>query len=177
MGLLVGKIYQADSVFKTIEKEYSRLALLAKDQIEKPSVFSGILYGDTWFAPGGNSFVASFIEDAGGQYTWIDQKTTGSVELSFEAVVDRNLNTDYWIGTGGFTNKQSLHTADSRYSHFTAFENDHVFNYHGRIGATGGFEYLELGGARPDLVLADFIKILHPELVPDYQSTFFKQLD
>lgn len=177
MGLLVGKTNQADSVFKAIEKEYNRLALLAKDQIEKPSVFSGILYGDTWFAPGGNSFVASLIEDAGGQYTWIDQKTTGSVELSFEAVVDRNLNTNYWIGTGGFTNKQSLHTADSRYSHFTAFKNDHVFNYHGRIGATGGFEYLELGGARPDLVLADFIKILHPELVPGYRSTFFKKLD
>jgi iron complex transport system substrate-binding protein len=52
-----------------------------------------------------------------------------------------------------------------------------VFNYHRRIGATGGFEYLELGGARPDLVLADLIKILHPELVPGYQSTFFKKLD
>jgi len=177
MGLLVGRAHQADSVFKTIEKEYNRLVLLAKDQVEKPTVFSGILYGDTWFAPGGRSFVASFIEDAGGQYTWIDQKTTGSAELSFEAVVDRNLKSDYWIGVGGFIDKKSLHAADSRYSHFSAFQKDHVFNYHGRIGATGGFEYLELGGARPDLVLADLIMIIHPELVTGYQSTFFKKLD
>ena len=71
---------------------------------------------------------------------------------------------------------QAITTADPRYANFYAFQKGDVYNYHGRIGATGGFEYLELGGARPDLVLADFIKILHPELLPNYQPYFLIKL-
>lgn len=177
MGLLLGKFDRADSVFKVIEKEYLQLRDLSKNASRKPEVFSGILYGDVFFAPGGDSFVAKFIEHAGGIYSWSEYHTTGSIELSFEAVLDRNSGSDFWIGTGGFTTKTELVAADPRYRHFKAFKTGKVYNYHRRIGATGGFEYLELGGARPDLVLADFIKILHPELLPDYQCFFFKKLE
>lgn len=176
IGLMVGKFELADSVFSGIEHKYQQLTSLTNSVLEKPPVFSGIMYGDTWFAPGGNSFVARFIEDAGGYYTWEDQKIAGSVELSFEAVLDRNTKTDFWIGTGGFSSKNDIEASDPRYVHFHAFQTGDIYNYHGRIGATGGFEYLELGGARPDLVLADFIKILHPGLIPNYQPYFFKKL-
>jgi iron complex transport system substrate-binding protein len=163
-------------VFREIEQKYQQLMTLTESAADKPPVFSGILYGDTWFAPGGNSFVARFIEDAGGYYTWGDQKIAGSVELSFEAVLDRNVKTNFWIGAGGFLSKHAIEDSDPRYANFHAFKTGDIYNYHGRIGATGGFEYLELGGARPDLVLADFMKILHPELLPNYQFYFFKKL-
>jgi len=176
MGLLVGKFELAESVFSEIEQKYQQLTALTQSVSDSPPVFSGILYGDTWFAPGGNSFVARFIEDAGGHYTWDDYKIAGSVELSFESVLDRNAKTDFWIGTGGYSSMQAITAADPRYANFYAFQKGDVYNYHGRIGATGGFEYLELGGARPDLVLADFIKILHPELLPNYQPYFFIKL-
>jgi iron complex transport system substrate-binding protein len=176
MGLMVGKFNLADSVFREIEQKYQQLMTLTESAADKPPVFSGILYGDTWFAPGGNSFVARFIEDAGGYYTWGDQKIAGSVELSFEAVLDRNVKTNFWIGAGGFLSKHAIEDSDPRYANFHAFKTGDIYNYHGRIGATGGFEYLELGGARPDLVLADFMKILHPELLPNYQFYFFKKL-
>ena len=177
MGLIVGKYQEADSVFDQIEQEYQKLTRLTREVRDKPSVFSGILYGDSWFAPGGKSFVARFIEDAGGIYTWTDYSSVGSVELSFESVLERNATTDFWIGAGGFSSKESLRAADHRYTNFYAFETGDVYNYHGRIGATGGFEYLESGGARPDLVLADFIKILHGELLPEYQPYYFKKLE
>ena len=177
MGLLLGRYEHADSVFNEIEKNYLELKINADSSLHRPTVFSGIVYGDTWFAPGGNSFVAKFIEDAGGFYNWKEYPTSGSIELSFEAVIDKDVTTEFWIGTGGFTSKSDLQNADPRYAHFQAFKNDRIFNYHKRIGATGGFEYLESGGARPDLVLADFKKILHPDLVPEYQSYFFKRLD
>jgi iron complex transport system substrate-binding protein len=177
MGLLLGRNRQADSVFKEIEKNYLTLESLVDQTTEKPEVFSGIVYGDTWFAPGGDSFVSKFIEDAGGFYTWKDYPGYGSIELSFESILERNANTEFWIGSGGFTAKEALAAADPRYGHFQAFKNNRVFNYHGKIGATGGFEYLETAGARPDLVLGDMIKIIHPELLPNYQSYFFKRLD
>ena len=177
MGLLTGRSAQADSVFDYIEKNYLDLKGLTDGLQEKPTVFSGILYGDTWFAPGADSFAAKFIEHAGGDYTWKDLNGSGSAELSLEAVFDRNMDTEFWIGAGQYTSKTALAEADTRYSNFRAFQTDHVYNYHGSIGPTGGFEYFELGGARPDLVLSDLIKILHSDLLPEYQPYFYKKLD
>jgi len=177
IGLLSGRFELADSIFKAIEQDYLNLRNLAGNVREKPTVFSGLLYGDTWFAPGANSFAAKFIEHAGGNYSWDDQDHFGSVELSLEAVFDRNGDTEFWIGTGDYSSKQALAGADPRYSHFQAFKTDKIYNYHGSIGPTGGFEYFELGGARPDLVLADLIKILHPDLLPDHQLYFYQKLD
>lgn len=177
MGLLTGKSELADSVFREIKQQYLHLLQLTDSLDNQPTVFSGLLYGDTWFAPGANSFAAKFITQAGGEYTWGDLKSTGSVELSLEAVLDRNADSDYWIGTGDYSSRDALSAADPRYAHFQAFNSGNVYNYHRRIGPTGGFEYFELAGARPDIVLADLIKILHPDLLPDYHLYFYQKLD
>ncbi len=176
-GLLLDKYDHADSIFKIIETAYLNLADTVRSLKNRPRVFSGSLYGDSWFAPAGNSFVSKFIQDAGGEYVWQGNRQTGSLELSFEAVIEENSNTDFWLGVGGFTSLGELEAADPRYANFQAFQENLVYNYHGRRGASGGFEYLELGGARPDIVLQDFIKILHPQLLPDYHLYFFERLD
>jgi iron complex transport system substrate-binding protein len=36
--------------------------------------------------------------------------------------------------------------------------------------------YYELAPNRPDIVLKDLVKILHPELLPNYKSFFFEKL-
>jgi len=177
MGLLIGKEKRADSVFQVIKEKYITLMNRTNTVLSKPEVFSGILYGDTWFAPGAHSFVARFIKDAGGSYSWRDRATSGSIELSLEAVLDRNINSDFWIGAGGYRSRDELNGADNRYTRFKAFQTGNIYNYHGKIGAGGGFEYFELGNVRPDIVLADFIKILHPELMKDHQLYFFKKLE
>ena len=43
-------------------------------------------------------------------------------------------------------------------------------------GESGGIVYYELAPNRPDLVLKDLIKILHPQLLPDHDIFFFDQL-
>ncbi len=177
IGWLVGKADAADSIFTQIERSYQYHRNLVGEVQSPPTVFSGSLYTGTWFAPGGDSFVAQFVKDAGGAYTWSDQSLSGTLELSFEAVIERNSTTEKWIGAGGFTSLQQLIASDPRYENLQAVKNQEVYNYHGRIGATGGYEYLEMGTARPDIVLRDFIKILHPELLPDHQMYFFKKLD
>jgi iron complex transport system substrate-binding protein len=52
-----------------------------------------------------------------------------------------------------------------------------VFTYTLKKGETGGLEYFELGYMRPDLILKDLMKILHPSLLPDYELYFYKQLN
>ena len=57
--LFLQKEKEADSVFSTIEKEYLRVKELAAHVTERPTVLSGIVYGDAWFLPGGRNYAAS----------------------------------------------------------------------------------------------------------------------
>ena len=59
---------------------------------------------------------------------------------------------------------------------FKSFQNKNVFSFTNTMGETGGVLYYELGLTRPDLVLKDLVKIIHPELLPNYELHFFQKL-
>ncbi len=176
-GALLNKQKVADSIFNAIETEYIRLKNLSEKVTSKPTVLSGVVYGDTWFLPGGQNWAATFFTNAGGEYLWQEDTTSGWLELSFEAVYEAGYNADYWIGTSTLNNRNEMLGQDGRYGSFDAFENDKVFNYNKRIGPNGGYDFFESGYSRPDLVLADLIKILHPEVLPEYETVYFQKLE
>ena len=175
-GLLLGKEEMADSIFRAIKDEYLRVKELAANTSEKPSILSGTVYGDTWFLPGGNNWAANFFENAGGEYIWESDTTSGWLELSFESVYEQAFEADYWIGVSTFSEKSSLLSQDSRYEDFAPFKEDRVYNYNKKTGPNGGIDFFESGYSRPDLVLSDLIKILHPELLPNYETNYFQKL-
>ncbi len=172
----LNKEKEADSVFSYIRDRYESLAALTSDVSERPSVFSGVVYNGTWFMPGGKSWASVFFADAGGKYLWSDNGEAGSLQLSFEAVFNKAHKADYWIGAANYPSLQALEEADSRYRQFAAWQQSNVYTYTAREGETGGNEYLELGYSRPDIVLADLIRILHPTLLPDYKLYFYEKL-
>jgi iron complex transport system substrate-binding protein len=65
---------------------------------------------------------------------------------------------------------------NSHYSQFKAFQNKNVYSFSGKKGKTGGVLYYELAPNRPDIVLKDIVKILHPELLVGYKPFFFEKL-
>jgi iron complex transport system substrate-binding protein len=167
----------ADSVFREIEKEYLKIQSLVSETSKKPTVLSGVLYGDSWFLPAGQNYAARLFSDAGLTYLWEEEIGTGFIPLSFESVFSKAANADLWIGVASFSSLAEIQKADKRYVWFDAYKHQHVFSYNARIGARGGNEYLELGYLRPDLILKDLVKISHPELVPEHDLFFFKQLE
>ena len=175
-GALVGKERKADSLFKEIEKRYEALVRVTRNLKEKPTILSGTTYGDTWFLPGGKNWAAIFFEDAGGNYLWKESEASGWLELSFEATYEKANDADYWIGLSTFETMDGLKGQDNRYTNFKAFQEGNVFNYHKIKGPNGGFDFFESGYSRPDLILSDLTKILHPELLPDYETVYFQQL-
>ena len=175
-GAFFDKAEKADSIFNALEQNYDSLKALASKSDYKPTVFSGIVYGDTWFLPGGRNSAAQFLKDAQADYLWKDTPDEGSIKLSFEAVYYKAHNADFWIGAASFNSLQEIKNADSRYANFRAFKEGNVYTYNAKVGAKGGLTFFELGYARPDLVLADHIKILHSELLPDYELFFYKRL-
>ncbi|XOV93168.1 MAG: ABC transporter substrate-binding protein [Bacteroidota bacterium] len=173
-GAFYQKNQKADSIFTEIESKYDSLYQLTRNVQNKPEILSGVIYGDKWFLPGGKNWSAQFFNDAGGRYFLDDNDDTGWLELSFEFVLDQAQQSDYWIGIATFESREALVDQDSRYSNFSAFKNKKVYNYSKRIGPGGGYDIFESGYARPDMVLADMIKILHPDLIPDYETYYFE---
>ena len=176
VALFFNKEKEADSVFAVIEKEYLTTLELAKQAKQKPTVLSGIVYGDAWFMPAGKNYAAKLFSDAEMDYLWKDTESNGFLELSFESVYARAKDADLWIGVGSFNSLQEIEATESRYGLFKPFRQKHVYTYNVRKGAKGGSEFLELGYLRPDLILKDLVKIAHPELLPEYELFFHKKL-
>lgn len=175
-GALLNKREKADSIFSEIEKEYTRLTELTSTIENKPGILSGVVYGDTWFLPGGDNWAATFYRNAGGEYIWDADTTSGWLELSFEAVYEKANDAEFWIGTSTLNTMEEMKGQDERYTTFRAFRESKVYNYNKRIGPNGGYDFFESGYSRPDLVLSDLIKILHPELVPTYETVYFQNI-
>jgi iron complex transport system substrate-binding protein len=177
VALFFNKEQMADSVFNEIEKSYLAVKGLASKVEAKPTILSGVVYGDAWFMPGGENYAARLLEDAGCHYLWRDDSTSGFLELSFESVYAKANNADRWIGVGSYNTLDEIKAADHRYAEFKPFKEKEVYTFNARVGAKGGSEFLELGYLRPDIILKDLLKIAHPELLPDYELFFHKKVE
>lgn len=178
-GVMLGKYEEAVRVFEEIEMAYQEAEALIKNQtnLKRPKVLSGVLYEDVWYVPGADSWGAKILQNAGGDYVFSDQAGSGSIQLSYEYVLDHAMEASNWIGSADFESVEQMGDAEPRYRAFHAFQNGSIYTYTKKKGPKGGLEYFELGYVRPDLVLKDLIKILHPQLLPDYDLYFYRQLD
>lgn len=175
MALFFHKERQADSIFTFIEKNYLETRAELDGLTERPTVLSGIVYGDAWYLPGGQNYAARLFRDAGLRYLWEDHESNGFLSLSFETVYATARDASFWIGTGTYRSRAEIRAADIRYTRFSAFRENRVYNYDARVAGKGN-EYLELGYLRPDLILKDLAKIAHPGLLEDHELYFHRRL-
>lgn len=171
-----GKLEAADSIFSGIENNYLQLKEKAAQANTRPTVLTGVVYGETWFLPGGKNYGAIFFEDAGGHYLWRENNENGWLELSFESVYEKAASADYWIGTATFKSIEEMIAQEKRYELFAPVQAGTVYNYDRQVNSKGGNNYLEEGYSRPDLVLADLLYILHPEALPGHSFYFYRKL-
>jgi iron complex transport system substrate-binding protein len=176
MAALVNKEDLVNKKFDSIAQAYNALARLGSGATRKPHVIIGIPFKDSWYVPAGESYMGQFLKDAGAGYKWTDSKGTGSLSLNFEGVAPEALTADYWLNVGYVDSKKDIVAKDSRYGAFRSFQTDKVYNNNKLTNDQGANDYWESGGVNPHLVLADMIKILHPELLPDHQLVYYKQL-
>ena len=175
-GALYGMDEKADLLFTEVETAYKEATELAKKAKTKPTVLSGAIYKEQWYMPRGNSWAASFLKDANAAYLWADSEGTGSLALSFETVMEKAENVDFWIGPAQFTTFKEMVESNPNYAHFKAFKDKNIYSFSSKKGKTGGILYYELASNRPDLILKDLNRILHPELLPDYELYIFEKL-
>lgn len=175
-GVLFGKEKEANNLFNTVAQNYLDAKKLVANKKAGPTVLYGSMYQDQWFVAKGSSWVAQFMKDAKGDYLWGETTGTGSLPLSFEQIFQKGKSANYWIATGSFTSLAAMKSSNPHYSQFEAFIKKNVYTFESQIGPTGGTVYYETAPSRPDLVLKDYIKILHPEVLPNYTFTFAEKL-
>lgn len=175
LGMILGVQEQADSVFFEIEKKYNAMKSLTDSVKQKPIVLAGAASNDIWYMPGGASYIATFIADAGGDFIGKDNTNTGSVVMNFEQVLQLSSNADVWVGCDE-KSYEDLDAINKNYKLLSVYQKRTIYNRSKRCNANGGNDYWEYGYVRPDIVLADYIKIIHPELLPDYDPVFFEGL-
>ncbi len=176
IGALLGKEELAHSVFEEIAGNYEHLKGLVADIPDKPTVFCGAPYAGTWYVPGGTSYMATAIHDAGGNYVWADDATSGGIPLDLERVFFRAANADIWINPSWYRSMDELLAADRRFGKFKPAAESRVFNNSFQITESGGNNFWERGTVRADEVLSDLIKIFHPEVMADTSFVYYEHL-
>ena len=173
ISTLTGMESKADSLFHHIDSEYHRYKQMALTIKKRPSVFSGKMKAGIWYVPGGDSFIAHLLGDAGADYVYKDDNK-GAYPLDFEAVYEKSNQTKFWrlqVSSSSGYSSEALKTEDERYGDFEAFKN-------GRIVVCNIQEkpYYEENPVKPHVILADYIHLFHPELLPDYKPVYYEFL-
>jgi iron complex transport system substrate-binding protein len=154
--------------------DYSAAAELVAGASERPTVITGGLFEGTWFANGGASVAAEFISDAGGDYLYADDPSTGSIELDIEMALADGAIADVWLLTQGFTTKEQALSLDDRLGDFAAWDAGGAWTYEIAVDPT--LNFIESGPVMIDEYLLDYIAVLHPELAPDHQFVFLSEV-
>ena len=165
----------ADSIFTDIEKQYNDLKSMALSVHKKPKIMAGNNFRGTWYMPAGRSFMGQLFRDAGGDYFYANDTTTGSLPLNVETVLKNFAETDVWLNVN-FSTIDELIKTDSKHEFFHPVITRQVYNFNKRLLPSSANDFWESAVARPDLLLGDVIDILHPELLPDYEFVYAEKL-
>ncbi len=168
---------EANAEFTNVEHKYLALKQMCDSVFERPKVLCSLPWKGVWYVPGGNSYAAQMIRDAGANYLWNDNKQRESLPLNFEKVIERAGSAHIWINTGSSNSLKGILAEDARLGSIYAFKQKNLFNSNALINSAGGNDFWESGIVKPDVILEDLIKIFHPELLPYHSLVYYKKLE
>ena len=162
-GRLFGIEALADSIFKQSKIAYLQAvnggASDAVDGGSCPRVLVGMSYGGVWYAPGGNSYTARLIKDAGGCYLWASD-TSRELQFSLEEIMLVADSADVWVNPGMFATSEDLLASEPRVKYIKAFKEKRVCQNDGRKGPGGGNDFYESAVVYPAEMLLNLRQCL-----------------
>ena len=171
VGAFYDKTAEADSIFSLLATRYNEIKNKASQVEHRPSVMSGSNFRGTWYMSGGNSFMGNLFADAGADYFYADDTNSGSLPLNIETVIMNFAQTDFWLNCS-LNSIDELLRADAKHALFRPVQIGTVYNFNRRTLPSGANDFWESAVARPDVVLADVIAILHPNILPKHEMVY-----
>ena len=169
----------ANQVFQQIEADYTAVKDKVQQTTDRPTAITGAPFNGEWARPGGRSYMAAFLADAGMTYVFAEDESNGSTQTAIETMLEAGARADIWLNADmmkKWPTISAIGADDPNLATIKAAQDGRVYNPTKRINAAGGNDYWEQGVVRPDLVLRDLAKAAHPELFADQDYTFYEQL-
>lgn len=172
LGELTGKRQVARDILDDVIENYSSLVFkTGSATTPRPKILAETEYSGVWYVPQGGSYMARLYADAGADWPWADTTGSGSLSLSLEEVAAKALDADMWLvrSYGYETTTSTLKALNPRYTAFEAWKRGNIYSCD-----TEKRNIFNDVAFHPDKVLAEYIAIFHPELMPGYELQYFK---
>lgn len=172
-GRLTGQSSVADSVFAMVRRRYENVAADSLTRTRVP-VLMNVPYGDIWYVPGADSYMARLVYDAGGEILG-SVKGIASGTITIENAYHLSQKADIWLNPGNCRTRDELRSLHQLFPDFGPLaENAPIYNNILRVAPGGGNDFWESGAMRPDLILKDIRKIIvHAQGGPAADSLVF----
>lgn len=174
IGLLYGRYNMADSIYGAVTQSYGQIMDKVAGAESRPKVITETMINGVWSVPGGKSYKARMLKDAGATYPWVDTETAGSIDMDFSRVFERGADADYWIATSyGYPMTRTMLASDYRPNErFKAFQTGNVYTCDTSV--TPLFDEFPF---HPDRLLNDYVVIFHPEAADGMHLNYFHKMD
>ena len=171
-GELLGCPDKADSLYNAVRETYTSL----KEQISsdrtfsRPKVLTEMVISGVWNVPGGHSYMARLIADAGGDYPWADNESTGSLSLDFNQVLAIAQDADVWLVKSFMVHSlKDLEGVFKLNTSFKAFGNRQVY-----VCDTNSSHLFDRFPFHPNVLLREYHNIFTGR---DNELVFFERLE
>ena len=173
-GRLFGVGERADSLFHEVEQRYLSLRRKTRSVRQRPTLIAEKPYSGVWYVPGGSSAMGVLYQDAGADYLFKNSKKNGSLALSVETVFEVGQQADVWLIKYNQSQPLTLSQLKHDYppfAHFRSFQTGRVYGCNQENS-----RFYEETPYHPDRLLADLIRIFHPDLGIHCEKAYFQPL-
>ena len=173
LGELYGAPAEADSIYKAVAAAYDSIRTAASEAGQRPKVLTETLTSGVWYVPGGTSYMASMLTDAGADYPWSDTDADGSLALDASAVLDRASDADIWLLRcfGGVPTYEDLARDNPAARHISAFGKRNIY-----VCDTSAKNIFNDIAFHPERILRDFAIIFHPGIAEGETTAYFEKI-
>jgi iron complex transport system substrate-binding protein len=170
----------ANEKFDEIERSYHETRALVQEKLAhvsyRPKVLVNYRSGGNWQVYGGLNAFAQLIADAGGDYLFKDLPYRHSLyEMPFEYVYDRGAEADVWIVGPDLSSQfaDGKPRFDERLRKLKATQNFFVSYNPTKEKRNPWWDQALI---QPHVELLDYVKAIHPELVPEHELKLLRQI-
>ncbi len=171
-GALTGRRDSADSLYEKVCSRYQELCVNHEESAGK--LLLNIPYGDAWYIPGGESYMAQLVRDAGGEVLGAVPGASRSSVMTMEQAYILSQDADIWLNPGHCRTREEVSRIHQLFPKFGPLADGlPIYNNTLRTTPEGGNDFWESGAVRPDLILEDLRNIISGNQ-PDSLNYFIK---
>lgn len=191
VALIFNEARKGNELFNNVVDTYNDAKAKARFATRRPSVFFNYPFENSWVQPGSNQYISELIRDANADYRYAYKgESDSSNMLTVEKVLEEFRSARFLLNSDPFPflNVSTLENYTAQIKTDTGSYGKNLETLEAvqcsrvwgrsqrRTENLRSTDFFESAIARPDLVLLDYIKILHPDLnIGDHQLFYISQ--